>query len=85
MSTHRRISVTDDVSGVSVVRFIDKKIVDSGSIEQLGEELNSLVNLLFACRNQGSFHHNATGPRFRSSQDGSRCNRSLQTLIEPGG
>jgi anti-sigma B factor antagonist len=45
MSTHRRISVIDDGSGVSVVRFVDKKIVDSGSIEQLGEELNSLVTV----------------------------------------
>jgi anti-sigma B factor antagonist len=45
MSTHRRITVNDDGSGVSVVRFVDKKIVDSGSIEQLGEELNSLVTV----------------------------------------
>lgn len=44
MATHRRISVSDN-NGVSVVRFIDKKIVDSGSIEQLGEELNSLVTV----------------------------------------
>ena len=44
MGTHRRINVTDE-GGVSVVRFIDKKIVDSGSIEQLGEELNALVTV----------------------------------------
>lgn len=44
MSTHRRITVTDN-GGVSVIRFVDKKIVDSGSIEQLGEELNSLVTV----------------------------------------
>ena len=44
MSTHRRITVSDD-GGVSVIRFVDKKIVDSGSIEQLGEELNSLVTV----------------------------------------
>ncbi len=42
MSTKRRIVVTDE-GPVSVVRFIDKKIVDSASIEQLGEELNALV------------------------------------------
>ncbi len=42
MSTKRRIVVVDD-GPVSVVRFVDKKIVDSASIEQLGEELNSLV------------------------------------------
>ncbi len=44
MATHRRITVSDN-NGVSVVRFVDKKIVDSGSIEQLGEELNSLVTV----------------------------------------
>jgi len=44
MSTYRRITVSDD-GGVSVIRFVDKKIVDSGSIEQLGEELNSLVTV----------------------------------------
>ncbi len=44
MATHRRITVSDN-SGVSVVRFVDKKIVDSGSIEQLGEELNSLATV----------------------------------------
>lgn len=44
MSTHRRIVVSED-GGVSVVRFVDKKIVDSGSIEQLGEELNALVTV----------------------------------------
>jgi anti-sigma B factor antagonist len=42
MTTRRRILVVDD-GAVSVVRFVDKKIVDSASIEQLGEELNSLV------------------------------------------
>ena len=44
MATPRRITVSDN-NGVSVVRFVDKKIVDSGSIEQLGEELNSLVTV----------------------------------------
>jgi anti-sigma B factor antagonist len=44
MATHRRITVSDN-NGVSVIRFVDKKIVDSGSIEQLGEELNSLVTV----------------------------------------
>jgi len=31
--------------GVSIVRFVDKKIVDSGTIEQLGEELSALVTV----------------------------------------
>ncbi len=44
MSTYRRIQVSED-AGVSVVRFVDKKIVDSATIEQLGEELNSLVTV----------------------------------------
>jgi anti-sigma B factor antagonist len=44
MATQRRITVSDN-EGVSIVRFVDKKIVDSGSIEQLGEELNALVTV----------------------------------------
>ncbi len=44
MTSYRRIVVIDE-SGVSVVRFVDRKIVDSGSIEQLGEELNALVTV----------------------------------------
>lgn len=44
MSTRRRIVVAEE-GPVSVVRFIDKKIVDSASIEQLGEEMNSLVSI----------------------------------------
>lgn len=42
MTDQSRIKVTEQ-DGVSIVRFVDKKIVDSGSIEQLGEELNRLV------------------------------------------
>ena len=42
MSTKRRIVVVEE-GPVSVVRFVDKKIVDSASIEALGEELNALV------------------------------------------
>jgi anti-sigma B factor antagonist len=44
MATYRRINIMDE-EGVSVVRFVDKKIVDSGTIEQLGEELVSLVTV----------------------------------------
>jgi anti-sigma B factor antagonist len=44
MSSYRRIIVAEE-GPVSVVRFIDKKIVDPASIEQLGEELNSLVSV----------------------------------------
>lgn len=42
MSDKRRIVVVDN-NGITIVRFVDKKIVDSASIEQLGEELNGLV------------------------------------------
>jgi len=38
MATYRRINVMDN-NGVHVVHFVDKKIVDSGTIEQLGDEL----------------------------------------------
>jgi anti-sigma B factor antagonist len=44
MTTFRRINVLDE-GGVSVVRFVDKKIVDSGTIEQLGDELVALVTV----------------------------------------
>ena len=42
MTNQSRIKVSEQ-DGVSIVRFVDKKIVDSGSIEQLGDELNALV------------------------------------------
>jgi len=42
MSTKRRIVIADS-NGVTIVRFVDRKIVDSGNIEQLGEELVALV------------------------------------------
>lgn len=44
MSNYRRIVVAEE-GPVSIVRFIDKKIVDSASIEQLGEEMNALVSV----------------------------------------
>ena len=42
MSGHNRILVSDH-GLISIVRFTDRKIVDSANIEQLGDELNSLV------------------------------------------
>jgi anti-sigma B factor antagonist len=44
MATPKRI-VVNEQDGVSVVRFVDRKIVDSASIEQLGEELIALVTV----------------------------------------
>ena len=42
MSTHRRIAVSE-VEGVAVVRFVDRKILDEGNIQELGRELFHLV------------------------------------------
>jgi anti-sigma B factor antagonist len=40
----RRRLVYEDVNGVSIVNFVDKKILDEANIQQLGEELFSLVD-----------------------------------------
>ena len=42
MATHRRIDVSK-VGDVTVVTFIDKKILDEAGIQELGAELFSLV------------------------------------------
>jgi anti-sigma B factor antagonist len=42
MSEYRQITVTDK-DGVSVVRFVSEKIVDELEIQELGDELTSLV------------------------------------------
>ena len=42
MPTHRRIDVTK-VGDVTVVKFLDKKILDETGIQELGAELFSLV------------------------------------------
>lgn len=42
MATHRRIEVSK-IGDVSVVRFVDKKILDEAGIQELGTELFSLV------------------------------------------
>lgn len=42
MSTHQRIEVTE-VDGVTVVRFVDRRILDATNIEELGAELIGLV------------------------------------------
>ncbi len=43
MTVHRRIT-TSEVQGVTVVSFIDKKILDAVNIQELGDELFSLVD-----------------------------------------
>jgi len=42
MAGKRRV-VVNDIGEVSVVRFIDRKIVDSANIEEMGEELFTVV------------------------------------------
>jgi anti-sigma B factor antagonist len=42
MAVHRRLDVTD-VGDVTVVRFVDRKILDEGNIQEIGQELFSLV------------------------------------------
>jgi anti-sigma B factor antagonist len=43
MTDRRRMSVTK-IGDLATVRFTDKKIVDSGNIEEMGEEMFSLVD-----------------------------------------
>lgn len=42
MPVHRRVEVSE-IGEVTVVRFVDRKILDTANIEELGEELFSLV------------------------------------------
>jgi anti-sigma B factor antagonist len=44
MSHHRRLSVSE-VGDVTIVRFVDRKILDAIAIEELGDELVSLVEV----------------------------------------
>ena len=46
MAVHRRIEVTNITAGageVSLVRFLDRKIIDAANIQELGDELFGLV------------------------------------------
>lgn len=42
MAAHRRLEVSE-VGDVTVVRFVDRKILDEASIQELGQELFQLV------------------------------------------
>jgi anti-sigma B factor antagonist len=42
MTVHRRIQ-TSEVGGVTVVSFVDRKILDAANIQELGDELFQLV------------------------------------------
>jgi anti-sigma B factor antagonist len=40
----RRLVVEEDINGVNIVSFVDRKILDEAVIQQLGEELASLAD-----------------------------------------
>lgn len=42
MATHRRLEVSE-VGDVTVIRFVDRKILDEGNIQEVGQELFHLV------------------------------------------
>ena len=42
MAAHRRLEVSE-VGDVTVVRFVDRKILDEGNIQEVGQELFHLV------------------------------------------
>ena len=42
MAGHRRVQVSE-VGGVTVVRFVDRKILDEANIQELGQELFQLI------------------------------------------
>lgn len=42
MAVHRRLQLTE-VGDVSVVRFVDRKILDEANIQELGQELFQLI------------------------------------------
>ncbi len=42
MSTYRRINVNESAN-ISVVQFTDEKIIDSETIQELGQELFDLI------------------------------------------
>jgi anti-sigma B factor antagonist len=62
MATHRRIDVSK-IGDVSIVRFLDKKILDEASILELGTELFGLVEQ----DNRKSLLLNFSGVEFLSS------------------
>jgi anti-sigma B factor antagonist len=42
MAERRRIAITED-GNVTLVRFVDRKIIDAANIQEMGEELFSLL------------------------------------------
>lgn len=62
MASHHRLDVSE-VGGVSVVRFVDRRILDASNIEELGDELFALVE----ADHLKSLLLNFTGVEFLSS------------------
>jgi len=62
MATHRRIDVSK-LGEVSVVKFLDKKILEEAGIQELGAELFALVEL----ENRKTILLNFSGVEFLSS------------------
>ena len=62
MAVYRRIELSE-VRDVSVVRFVDRKILDEASIGELGEEMFALVE----SENRGSILLNFSDVEFLSS------------------
>jgi len=42
MAEHRRVAITED-GNVTLVRFVDRKIIDAANIQEMGEELFGLI------------------------------------------
>ena len=42
MPVHRRLEISE-IGEVTVVRFVDRKIIDTANIQELGDELFALV------------------------------------------
>lgn len=62
MAAHRRLEVSE-VGEATVVRFVDRKILDEANIQQLGQELFQLVEE----DNRGSLLLNFSNVEFLSS------------------
>ena len=62
MAGHQRLEVSES-GGVSVVRFVDRRILDASNIEELGDELFALVE----ADNIKKLLLNFTGVEFLSS------------------
>ena len=62
MAGHRRLKVSE-IGDISVIRFVDQKILDEGSIQEMGQELFALVEE----QKKKSLLLNFTGVEFLSS------------------